>query len=115
MSIRTRADYIHRIYEHAYNTERLFIVEVFGDTLSEREGWNNELEGLEAVRFYLMQKHQWLPSHVRAMSADELMFAITEETASWTMPSEARDALALLPLPPGMRRKAGQPPRESGP
>lgn len=63
-------------------------LEVFGDHLAKREGYRAH-EGLEAIQYFLMCKHGWLPSKVRALSWDDLRFAMAEEMAGWTLPKEA--------------------------
>ena len=62
---------------------------VFGDHLAQREGYK-DTGGLDAVHFYLIQKHHWLPRDVRSMSFDDLQFLLREELAGWTLPAEAR-------------------------
>lgn len=59
-------------------SERLKFVYVKGQKLAKREGYNN-LDGIEAVQFYLMHKFHWLPSQVKSMSTDDLTFCLEEE------------------------------------
>lgn len=66
-----------------------YSLEVFGDSLKKSQGWKNDLDGLDAVHYYLMQKHHWLPSVVRAMSLEDLRFALTEEMQGWKLPKDA--------------------------
>lgn len=66
-----------------------YALEVFGDTLKKREGWKSDLMGLDAIHYYLVEKHHWLPSVVRAMSLEDLRFALTEEMHGWTLPKDA--------------------------
>lgn len=63
---------------------------VFGDGLRKKQGWKNDLSGIDAVHYYLMQKHHWTPAQVRSMSYDDLRFALTEEMQGWTLPADAR-------------------------
>lgn len=49
-----------------------------GDALAQREGYK-EHKGLEAIRYYLIQKHHWLPGDVFAISDEHLRFLIAEE------------------------------------
>ena len=58
------------------------LLEDFGDDLAKREGYQT-IDGMEAVRFYLMQKHNWLPSQVNSMSSEDLRFALTKEMGDW--------------------------------
>ena len=74
---------------HASEGGLVYCLAVFGFTLAEREGYV-DLDGLDAVRFYLMQKHNWLPRDVKAMSHEDLQFAMSQEFAGWTIPKEAR-------------------------
>ncbi len=66
-----------------------YCLEVFGDSLRTTHGWKNELDGLEAIRYYLMTKHHWTPAVLRAMSLEDLRFALTEEMQGWTLPKDA--------------------------
>jgi len=59
----------------ASTTEYLYSV---GDKLAKREEYKN-LNGIEAVYFYLVQKHHWLPSQVRSLNVDDLSFCLEEE------------------------------------
>jgi hypothetical protein len=68
--------------------EMAYHLEVFGDHLAKREGYK-EHEGLEALHFYLIQKHHWLPSEVRALNWEDLRFILKEEMADWILPDEA--------------------------
>jgi hypothetical protein len=65
-------------------------VDCFGNHLAKREGYKAH-SGIEAVQFYLMNKHGWLPSQVRSMSHDDLRFCLEEEMSGWTLPTEALD------------------------
>ncbi|KRG54110.1 hypothetical protein ABB22_16875 [Stenotrophomonas nitritireducens] len=66
-----------------------YSLDVFGDSLGKKHGWKNTLDGLEAVRYYLMQKHHWTPSQLQAMSLEDLRFALTEEMHGWRLPKDA--------------------------
>jgi len=67
-----------------------YALEVFGDELAKRQKYKSDLDGMEAVRYYLVQKHHWLPREVNSMSYDDLLFAMSEELAGWTLPKDAR-------------------------
>ena len=56
-------------------TERLYML---GDKLAKREGYK-EVSGLDAVYFYLIQKHNWLPSQVKSLNVEDLSFCLDEE------------------------------------
>lgn len=49
-----------------------------GDMLAKREKYKL-LAGIDAVKYYLMQKHHWLPSQINAMTVADLDFAVSEE------------------------------------
>ena len=59
----------------AVNTELLYLA---GDNLAKREKYK-KLSGLQAVHYYLIQKHNWLPSQVASLKAEELLFCLEEE------------------------------------
>ncbi|TAA42497.1 hypothetical protein [Pseudoxanthomonas winnipegensis] len=63
-----------------------FLLELFGDELGKRHKWKNDLRGIEAVWYYLMQKHHWTPAQLRTMTHADLRFALTEEMHGWTAP-----------------------------
>ncbi|MBD2840781.1 hypothetical protein IB285_00760 [Erythrobacter sp. KMU-140] len=72
-----------------------FGLEMFGDHIAEREGYN-EHKGLDAIRFYLMNQFGWLPRDVNAMSVEEMRFLLAEEMHGWTLPIEARGSYPHL-------------------
>lgn len=82
---------------HLLQGEISYNLEVFGDELARRQKYRSDLDGIEAIRYYLMQKHDWLPRDVMSMSYTELDFALTEERAGWTLPKEARPATGKKP------------------
>ena len=65
-----------------------YLLDVFGDTLAEREGYK-EVGGMEAVHFYLVHKFNWPPALVRAMTVDDLQFVLLEEMHGWIAPKKA--------------------------
>lgn len=65
--------------------ERAYYLELFGDALANREGYKRHL-GMDALHYYLVQKHHWLPSQVRALNRDDLHFLFDEEMTGWTAP-----------------------------
>lgn len=80
---------LHRLYQNegvlAYH------LAMFGDFIANREGYKSgDLQGMKAVHFYLIQKHNWLPRDVKAMSYDDLRFVLAEEMQGWTLPEEAK-------------------------
>ena len=79
-----------RMRLHATIADSAFLLDMFGDDLARRNKYPTSLSGLEAVRFYLMQKHDWLPRDVQSMSTEELAFAVSEEIAKWKLPAKFR-------------------------
>ena len=79
-----RLETLKRLHEAHGNLNDL--LEVFGLQLAEQRGWR-ELDGMEAVRYYLMQKHNWTPVQLREMSHEDLRFALSAEMQGWTAPS----------------------------
>ena len=57
-----------------------YLLELRGDRIASEHGWTN-VNGLEAVRYYLMQKHHWTPAELATMSLEHLRFAMSEEPA----------------------------------
>lgn len=66
-----------------------YLLEVFGDTLAQREGYR-DIDGMQAIHLYLMHKHHWLPRDVQSMSAEDLRLALHVEMQGWTVPAAAR-------------------------
>jgi hypothetical protein len=69
--------------------QRAFHLDLFGDHLAEREGYK-EHKGREALHYYLVQKHHWLPSQARSLSWDDLQFLFDEEMSGWHVPPQFR-------------------------
>jgi len=65
-----------------------YLLHCFGDDLAKRNNYKAHT-GIEAVHFYLIQKHGWLPSVVRAMTAEDMRFVLSEEMHDWTLPADA--------------------------
>lgn len=61
---------------------------VFGDELAKRQNYK-ELEGLDAIHFYLIEKYNWTLSYVRSFKLEDINFLLREEMRSWTLPEEA--------------------------
>lgn len=87
---------LQRIYAFGDGGETALSLHLFGDHLAERENYR-DLDGLDALRFYLMQKHGWKPSEIHAMSYADLAFALHQEMRGWTRPIEARGLPSPLP------------------
>ena len=69
------------------------LLEAFGDELAKRNKYRS-VHGIDAVRFFLVQKHHWLPSVVSAMTFDDLRFALSEEMHGWKVPKNISTTLA---------------------
>jgi hypothetical protein len=76
---------------HFYDGALRFSLELFGDRLSEREGFKHH-KGTDAVRYFLMLKFGWLPREVRSLSFDDLWFAMGEEFHGWSISPEAQQS-----------------------
>lgn len=59
----------------------------FGDVLGEREDLGG-LKGEEALRFYLVQKHNWHPADVSVLSVHALRDLLKVEMRGWIMTDE---------------------------
>ena len=75
--------------KYAAQGNMAYYLEIFGNALAEREGYK-ELDGMEAIYFYLIQKYKWLPKDVRSMNQEDIRFVLSQEMADWKAPSEAR-------------------------
>jgi len=81
----------YKILKQKYATQGnlAYYLELFGNFLAEREGYK-ELDGMEAIYFYLVCKFRWMPKDVRSMSFDDIRFVLAEEMVNWTAPPESR-------------------------
>ncbi len=76
---------------HEAESGLAYALAVFGDTLAKREKYkDNGLSGMDAIHFYLIHKFHWLPKEVKAMSAEDIRFVLSEEMDGWVMPKTAR-------------------------
>lgn len=82
-----RADNLKRLHQATGNLN--YALEVFGFQLAEREGWK-DIDGMEAVWLYVINKHHWLPRDVKAMTPDDLRLVLHQEMQGWTLPKAAR-------------------------
>ena len=87
-------EYSHQRYKiirqkHAAQGNRAYYLELFGNFIAEREGYK-QLDGMEAIYFYLINKYRWMPKDVRAMNYDDISFLLSQEMVDWTAPVESR-------------------------
>jgi hypothetical protein len=87
-------EYSHERYKcirkkHTARGHRTYYLELFGNFLAEREGYK-QLDGMDAIHFYLVQKFRWMPKDVRAMNYDDISLLLSQEMADWTAPVESR-------------------------
>lgn len=75
--------------KYAAQGNQAYYLELFGNYLAEREGYK-QLDGMEAIYFYLVHKFHWMPKEVRSMSFDDIRFVLSEEMVDWTAPPESR-------------------------
>ena len=87
MSNTTRYDNLRNLYEAEGGLN--YALALFGDHIAMREGYK-EVDGMNAVHFYLITNFHWLPSLVHSMSHEDLRFVLSEEMSGWTLPKEAR-------------------------
>lgn len=80
------------------NADLAYSLEVFGDELAKRERYK-DLDGFDAIHFYLVQKHHWLLRDVRAMSHEDLRFVLSQELANWRIPAHAGAVFDQPPKP----------------
>lgn len=78
---------LKRLHDAVGNLD--YSLAVFGDTLAKREKYK-DLDGMEAIHYYLIQKHHWLPRDVRAMTADDIRLVLSQDMAGWVLPKGAR-------------------------
>ncbi|MDF2395799.1 hypothetical protein GWQ44_09650 [Pseudomonas sp. 3MA1] len=76
---------------HEAEGQLVYHLAVFGDKLAKREKYKS-LEGLDAVRFYLVHKFSWPPAQVRSMSYEDIQFVLQEEMEGFVLPASARVA-----------------------
>ncbi len=74
---------------HKANGDLNYLLEVFGFTLAEQQGYK-DIDGMEAIYLYLVNKHHWLPRDVRSMTQEDLRLALHQEMQGWTVPAAAR-------------------------
>lgn len=70
--------------------QHAFFLDLFGDALAKREGYATH-DGIDALHYYLIQKHNWLPRDVRSLNWDDLRFLFAEEMEGWVVPPEFRE------------------------
>jgi hypothetical protein len=73
---------------HEAEGKAMYHIACFGDHIAKREGYKS-VDGLDAVHYYLVQKHNWLPAQARALNVEDLQFLLHEEMQGWTLPPEA--------------------------
>lgn len=65
-----------------------YLLEKFGDYLAKQNGYK-DIDGIEAVQFFLMEKHHWTPATVKTMSLEDTRWAMTQEMAGWSVNKRA--------------------------
>ncbi|WP_010325446.1 hypothetical protein [Marinobacterium stanieri] len=81
----------YSIWRNLHETEGnlAYHLAVFGDHIAEREGYK-DLEGIDAIVFYLVHKFSWPVSQVRSMPYEDIRFILSQEMNGWKVPVEAR-------------------------
>jgi hypothetical protein len=89
-----RKPYYIDLYRRVLEEARIgYTLAIFGDHLAAQQEYENHT-GLDAVHFFLMQKHHWTRGQIQAMTHADILFAMSEEFELWTMPDDARQVLA---------------------
>ena len=80
----------YEVWKRLHNAEGdlVYSLAVFGDKLAKRENYKS-LDGLDAIRFYLIHKFSWAPAQVRGMSYEDMQFVLQEEMHNFVLPNEA--------------------------
>ena len=82
-----RADNLKHLHQAIGNMN--YLLEVFGHELADKQGWR-DIDGMEAIWLYVINKHHWLPRDVRSMTPDDLRLVLHQEMQGWTAPPAAR-------------------------
>jgi hypothetical protein len=88
---REKEHFKHLLTEKTLEAEEAFALECFGDHLAKKRGYHAH-SGLNAIRFYLVEKYHWMPAQVKAMNWEDLSFCMAEEMKDWSLPAAARRA-----------------------
>ncbi len=78
---------------HQQAAEVAYITECFGDQLAATGKVPSDLRGREAIDYYLISTHSWLPAQVRALSWEEIQAVLHAELSGWTLSRDARAAM----------------------
>lgn len=89
-----RKPYYLDLYRQVLEEARIgYTLAIFGDHLAAQQGYEKHT-GLDAVHYFLMEKHHWTRGQILAMTHADVLFAMSEEFDLWTMPDDARQVLA---------------------
>ncbi|MBC9207515.1 hypothetical protein IBL26_11780 [Roseomonas aerophila] len=72
-----------RLRLHQAEAGLTYSLERFGDKLSAEQGYDN-IDGIEAVRLYLIRTYHWTPSYVKSMAAEDMRFVLNVEMKGFT-------------------------------
>ncbi|MCX5508368.1 hypothetical protein [Pseudomonas sp. BJa3] len=86
---RSRSQYETTLRLYQAQAEMDYILDVFGDSLAKEHKLPNDLYGMEAVDFYLMQKHNWTAAQLNQMTREQKRFALSSELAGFILPKNA--------------------------
>lgn len=64
-------------------------LDMFGDVLAKKHNYKKH-RGIEAVRWFLVEKYKWTPATVKALNFDDLSFLLEEERENYTSPDKAK-------------------------
>ena len=85
--MKERFDTLKRLHQATGNLN--YHLEVFGHHLAKQHNWT-DIDGMDAVHYYLIKKYHWLPRDVRSMTGEDILLALHEEMQDWFLPPEAR-------------------------
>lgn len=91
-----RKPYYLDLYRQMLEQARIgYTLAIFGDHLADFHGYKVH-KGMDAIHFYLIQKHSWTRIQILAMPPAEILFAMAEEFTLWTMPDDARQIMMAM-------------------
>lgn len=73
---------------HLLEAQALLHISMLGDLIAERECY--DVDGLEAIAFFLFETYGVKPVQVGLLSADTLRLLLNKEMKGWTVPPKSR-------------------------
>lgn len=69
------------------NADLMTALSFFGNVIAKEENYLSHT-GIDAIHWYLICQHGWLPSVVKSLSIDDLLFLMAERTHGMVLPKE---------------------------